>query len=116
MWQDKLRRMKSDAGMTTRQIAEETGIPEPTLEKIFSGATKGPRLDTVARVVRALGGTLDELDDAPITKNAPRPDGQDARMAEIARIYESLNEEGRAQLYLQARQIHRCGDYAPKQT
>ena len=113
MWLDRLRRMKAASGLTTRQIAECTGIPEPTLEKIFSGATKGPKLDTMARIVRALGGTLDELDDAPITKSAPRPDGQDARMEEIARIYADLNEAGRIQLYTQARQIYRCGDYAP---
>lgn len=112
MWLDRLRRMKAASGLTTRQIAEHTGIPEPTLEKIFSGATRGPKLDTMARIVRALGGSLDDLDDAPIAKNAPQPDGQDARMEEIARMYEGLNEAGRAQLYTQARQIYLCGDYA----
>ena len=35
MWNDALKAMKKNSGLTTTQIAEQSGIPEPTLEKLF---------------------------------------------------------------------------------
>ena len=43
MWLDKLREMKELSGLTTKEISARSGIPEPTLEKIFAGATKDPK-------------------------------------------------------------------------
>lgn len=61
LWLDKLREMKATSGKTTQEIAVETGVPEATLEKLFSGATKDPRINTITRVVHYLGYTLDDL-------------------------------------------------------
>lgn len=65
MWLSSLRTMKANSGKTTRQIAELSGVPEPTLEKLFSGATREPKLETVRAVVQALGYTLNDLEPAP---------------------------------------------------
>lgn len=71
MWLDKLKEMKARSGLTTREIAEKSTLPEPTLEKIFSGATKDPKLTTIRQLVHFFGYTLDDLDDD--NKKSPVP-------------------------------------------
>ena len=61
MWNDALKAMKKNSGLTTTQIAEQSGIPEPTLEKLFAGATKEPKLETMRQLVHFLGYSLDDL-------------------------------------------------------
>lgn len=63
MWLDKLKELKKASGFTTKDIADRSGLPGPTLEKIFSGATKDPKLETMRSLVYAMGYTLDDLDD-----------------------------------------------------
>lgn len=62
MWLDKLREMKELSGLTTKEISARSGIPEPTLEKIFAGATKDPKLETMRQLVHFFGFTLDDLE------------------------------------------------------
>lgn len=69
-WLTILKRLKAQSGMTTKEIAAESGVPEPTLEKIFAGATKNPSVTAVQRIVHAIGYTLDDLDPRPINKNS----------------------------------------------
>ena len=72
MWLDAIRNMKSKSGLTTAEIAMQSGIPEPTLEKLFAGKVKDPKLPTMQKLVRFFGYTLDDLDDpAPETKKPP---------------------------------------------
>ena len=74
MWLDAIRNMKSKSGLTTAEIAMQSGIPEPTLEKLFAGKVKDPKLPTLQKLVRFFGYTLDDLDDpAPETKKPPAP-------------------------------------------
>ena len=40
-----------------------SGIPEATARKIFSGETSDPRLETVAKLVIAMGGNMDDAID-----------------------------------------------------
>ncbi len=40
----------------------QSGIPEPTLEKIFSGTTKNLGIYTIQSLVHALGYTLNDID------------------------------------------------------
>lgn len=61
MWLDALKQMKSQSGLTTSEIAKGSGIPEPTLEKLFAGVTKDPKLPTMQKLVHFLGFTLDDL-------------------------------------------------------
>lgn len=79
MWLDKIKMMKQRSGMTTKEIAQKSGIPEPTLEKLFAGATKDPKLETMRQLVHFLGFTLDDLDDHDkITPLGQRPRGERA--------------------------------------
>ena len=45
-----LREMKKAAGLTNQEIADLSGIPFSTINKIFSGATKNPRYSTLLAI------------------------------------------------------------------
>ena len=61
MWLDNLRELKKETGMSTKQIAEATNLPERTVNRIFSGDTDNPYVDTLRHIVAALGGSLDDI-------------------------------------------------------
>lgn len=61
MWLDNLKELKKVKGMTTKQIADATKIPEGTIKRIFSGDTIDPYVSTIHRIVIALGGSLDHI-------------------------------------------------------
>ena len=61
MWLENLKELKKAKGLTTKQIADATKIPESTLKRIFSGETDDPYVSTVHRIVVALGGSLDQI-------------------------------------------------------
>lgn len=61
MWLDKLKELKKDKGMSSKQIAELTNLPERTVARIFSGDTDNPYVDTLRRIVGVLDGSLDDL-------------------------------------------------------
>lgn len=61
MWLDNLKELKKAKGMTSKQIANATNIPESTIKRIFSGDTDNPYVDTVRRIAIALDSSLDEI-------------------------------------------------------
>lgn len=61
MWLDNLKELKKAKGMTAKQIADLTNLPERTVTRIFSGDTDNPYVDTLHRIVTVLGGSLDEI-------------------------------------------------------
>lgn len=101
-WFENLKRIKLESGMSTHEIAEKSGLPEPTLEKIFSGATKSPGINTVHTIVHALGYTLDDLDGSPsyekesssVTETEPADDLRSV----LIKNFDQLNQEGRERL------------------
>lgn len=66
-WLEALRRIKSNSGLSIREISDLSGVPEPTLEKLFAGQTKNPGINSIQQLVHALGYTLDDIDDAVVT-------------------------------------------------
>jgi transcriptional regulator with XRE-family HTH domain len=61
MWLDNLKDLKKKTGMSSKQIAEKTNLPERTVIRIFSGDTENPYVDTLHRIVTVLGGSLDDI-------------------------------------------------------
>ena len=61
MWLDNLKELKKSKGMSTKQIADATNLPERTVNRIFSGDTDNPYVDTLHRIVSVLGGSLDNI-------------------------------------------------------
>lgn len=61
MWLENLKELKKSKGMTSKQIADATKIPESTIKRIFSGDTEDPYISTIHRIVTVLGGSLDHI-------------------------------------------------------
>jgi transcriptional regulator with XRE-family HTH domain len=61
MWLDNLKELKKKTGMSTKQIADKTNLPERTVTRIFSGDTDNPYVDTLHRIVTVLDGSLDDI-------------------------------------------------------
>jgi transcriptional regulator with XRE-family HTH domain len=61
MWLENLKELKAKKGMSSKQIAELTKLPEKTVSRIFSGDTDSPYVDTLHRIVSVLGGSLDGI-------------------------------------------------------
>ena len=61
MWLDNLKELKKTKGMTCKQIADATKIPESTIKRIFAGDTDDPYVSTIHRIVMVLGGSLDQI-------------------------------------------------------
>lgn len=61
MWLDNLKELKKEKGMSVKQIAEKTNLPERTVNRIFSGDTDNPYVDTLHRIVTVLDGSLDGI-------------------------------------------------------
>lgn len=49
---------RRSAGLTQRELAEKSGVPQPTIARIESGKQM-PRADTLDRLLRACGWELD---------------------------------------------------------
>ena len=61
MWLDNLKELKTKTMMTTKQIAEKANLPEKTVNRILSGDTDHPRIDTLVLIVEAMGGKISEI-------------------------------------------------------
>ena len=84
--------MKELSGLTTKEISARSGIPEPTLEKIFAGATKDPKLETMRQLVHFFGFTLDDLEaTTEIIKKSPATNDTVSGEA-VMDIFNYLNE------------------------
>lgn len=89
MWHERLKAMKAESGLTTKEIADQSGIPEPTLEKMFAGATKEPKLSTLKTLVHFFGHTLDDLIEDK-SKNKPAPQTESELDEELLKRLKSL--------------------------
>ncbi len=58
-----LKHYKKNSGMTTEDIANRSGVPLGTINKIFRGETKNPQIDTIDRICRVLNCSLDYITD-----------------------------------------------------
>ena len=113
-WLDRLKKMKQQSGLTTREIAQQSSLPEPTLEKLFSGQTKDPKLNTIKTLVHFLGYTLDDL--SPENEKSPAP--ADTGIGELNKQeqtlihnYRQLNNEGQEKLFDYSEDLVSSGRY-----
>lgn len=59
---EKIIEYKRRLGLTTEDLSRMSGVPIGTLNKILSGATKDPKLETLKAIARVLGLTLNDFD------------------------------------------------------
>lgn len=58
-----LRAMKDASSMTAQQIADKSGVPVATVNRVLQGLTENPGFDTVYKLVKTMGGSLNDLDE-----------------------------------------------------
>lgn len=69
---ERLRLLKDKSGMTTKEIAEKSGVPESTITRILSGKTPNPTVISVMDIIKAMGGKAsDVFDDNAQVNTAP---------------------------------------------
>ena len=61
MWLDNLKELKKRTGMSAKQIADKTNLPERTISRILAGETDHPYADTLDLIVKALGYDLGDI-------------------------------------------------------
>lgn len=111
MWLENLVAIKKASGKTLNQISSDSGVPIGTLNKLFAGQTKDPKLDTVRSVVHALGHTLDDLDDSP--KGIKKAPLYSSEAMGLAADYDGLDAHGRRVVRMVAdEEVARCAELA----
>ncbi|ACL77406.1 helix-turn-helix domain-containing protein [Ruminiclostridium cellulolyticum] len=58
---NELRKLK---GLTSEQLSNQSGVPIGTLNKILSGVTKDPKLETLKALAKVLDCSLNDFDDS----------------------------------------------------
>lgn len=61
MWLENLKELTNKTGLKAKAIAEKANLPERTVKRVLSGETDNPYIDTLHRIVTALGGSLDDI-------------------------------------------------------
>ncbi len=84
---EKIAEYKKKLNLTTEELSERSGVPVGTLNKILSGTTKDPKLETLKAIARVLDLTLNNFDDIPVTIAAHK-DGESFTPEEMERIEE----------------------------
>lgn len=85
---EKLKNRKKELGWTNQRLAEESGVPAGTLNKIFNGTTRYPRDETMDAMARAMGLDYYELEGS----------AADAALIRESGAYKSVRKEGQATL------------------
>ena len=55
---DEMKARKRELGFSNRELSEKSGVPEVTIQKIFSGETGNPRRATIERLEYALSAAV----------------------------------------------------------
>lgn len=53
--------LKDNSGMTIQEISDKSKVPLPTVKRIFSGQTPDPGYSSVIAIIKALNGSIDDL-------------------------------------------------------
>lgn len=84
-WYERVKELKKQAGVNTKELARRSGVPLGTLNKLLSGQTDKPKLDTLEKIAAALGTTVPYLCDGKT----------DADTAAITEKFIRLDKKGR---------------------
>lgn len=95
MWLDTLNHMKKNSGLTLKQIADKSGVPIGTVNKLFAGQTADPKLDTMRAIVHCLGYSLDDLMPVGEPKQKSAPSVSDEALS-VAAMYDAAPSDIRS--------------------
>ena len=107
MVKEYLTTLKNKGNFSWSDLSNMSGLPDATIRKIFSGETADPRLETVVKLVTAMGGSMDELvngeKEGEVEMNAilAVKEVYESRIADIKASYiEHINSLKKDKLYL----------------
>ena len=88
---EEMRQKKREYGYSAKELAELSGVPEGTLQKILSGATKAPRRETLLKLERILGKPGSQSPAVPYPETQPYPETSPAagRVSEAEPAYKT---------------------------
>ena len=81
--------LKEKTGLSYETIAKKSNTSESTVKNLCLGKTEDPRLNTVAPVVYAMGGSIDEM----CNPDKSRDEVKEISIASIKEIYEQQLSE-----------------------
>lgn len=61
MWLDRIKELKEKTSVSNKQIAEGTHLPKRTIDRIYSGETKNPYIDTLDRIAHYFNVPLRDI-------------------------------------------------------
>lgn len=98
-WLNNLRKLKKESGLSMKEISAQSGMSEPTLEKLFAGKSKDPKLTTLLMLCEFFDCSLDylvygeETEKSPDTdESAPRDDKEKKIMELVSRLDDSQKD------------------------
>lgn len=95
---EKIKEYQKRMGITTQELSERSGVPKGTLDKILSGVTKDPKLETLKSIARVLGCSLDDFDDDDAPNKISNTPPYEQMELLIARNGKKLSTEERMHL------------------
>lgn len=85
-----LKLLKEKRGLTNQQLADLSGVPVGTVNRILSGQTDSPSFQTICDLVMAMDGSLDEL--AGIEKDEAKEEDTSHIRHDLILLYEKMIE------------------------
>jgi transcriptional regulator with XRE-family HTH domain len=86
MWLDRIKEIKKEKGLSAKSIAEAENMSVRSVERVLNGETPNPGVDTIRRIIHAIGSTWSEI----FAESGAVIGGQDlaTAQADIARLTE----------------------------
>ena len=75
MLADYLKLLKNKKNLTNQELADLSGVPVGTINRIMAGQTDNPNFQTVCDIVFALDGSFDELEGILLRSGNPERSG-----------------------------------------
>ncbi len=108
--------LKDAGSFTSEDIANISGIPLPTVKNIYSGKTPDARFGTVAKLVIALGGDLNELigyekkKEIEVNSTVSLKETYEMRIADLIKSYEDRIEDIKELCEKRIADVQKCCD------
>jgi len=90
--------MKQERGLKTEELAQMSGVPIGTLNKILNGQTKNPSLETVFALAHALGCSADDFDDEDTIKKDNPIAGMPEEIQNLISKWDKLSTENKLKI------------------
>lgn len=106
--------LKSAGNFTSEDMANMSGIPISTVRNICSGKTPDARFGTIAKLIIALGGDLNELvgyekkKEIEVNSTVSLKETYEMRIADLIKSYEDRIEDIKAMCELRIADIQKC--------